>query len=247
MKLLTVENLKLEYGGLTAVENVNLTISEDEYICVVGSNGSGKSTLMKGILGLHKPSCGTIKKHIEDKEIAYLPQTSLAERDFPATVREVVSTGRQWQGNAFFRYTQDDKDAIDEAMELLNIADLQDRRIGRLSGGQQQRAYLARALCRKPRLLLLDEPCSGLDPKITAHFYELLGKLCEEQKITIMMNSHDLNEVARCANRVVVINRTVEFDGTKNEWLKKYDPGCTLHTANCDENGVCGCVREGKK
>ena len=247
MKLLTIKNLKLEYGGLTAVENVNLTVKENEYICVVGSNGSGKSTLMKGILGLHKPAAGIITRHIEDREIAYLPQTSLAERDFPATVREVVSTGRQWNGNALFRYSEEDKNAIDEALELLNIADIQNIRIGRLSGGQQQRAYLARALCRKPRLLLLDEPCSGLDPQITAHFYELLGDLCKNQKISIMMNSHDLNEVARCANRVVVINHTVEFDGTKNEWLAKYDPGCTLHTANCDECGVCDCVREGKR
>lgn len=246
MKLLTIENLKLEYGGLTAVENVNLTISEDEYICVVGSNGSGKSTLMKGILGLHKPSEGTITRHIKENEIAYLPQTSLAERDFPATVREVVSTGRQWQGHSLWKYTQEDKDAIDEALDLLGITDLQNRRIGRLSGGQQQRAYLARALCRKPRLLLLDEPCSGLDPNITAHFYSLLAQLCENQKITIVMNSHDLDEVARCANRVVVINHTVEFDGSKEAWLEKYDPGCTLHSANCDESGVCDCVREEK-
>ncbi len=247
LRLLTIENLKLEYGGLTAIENVNITVNENEYICVVGSNGSGKSTLMRGILGLHKLSEGSISRYIEEKEIAYLPQTSLAERDFPATVREVVSTGRQWRGHAFSRYSKEDIEAIDEAMELLDIADLQNRRIGRLSGGQQQRAYLARALCRKPRLLLLDEPCSGLDPQITAHFYELLGELCEKKNITIMMNSHDLNEVARCANRVVVINRTVEFDGSKNEWLRKYDPGCTLHTANCDECGVCDCVREGKK
>lgn len=247
MRLLSIENLKLEYGGLTAIENVNLDIYEDEYICVVGSNGSGKSTLMKGILGLHKPSCGDIHSYIPEREIAYLPQTSLAERDFPATVREVVSTGRQWKGNGYFKYSKEDVEAIDEAMELLNITELQNRRIGRLSGGQQQRAYLARALCRKPRLLLLDEPCSGLDPQITAQFYELLGKLCREQKITIVMNSHDLNEVAKCANRVIVINRTVEFDGTKGEWLKKYDPGCTLHNANCDKAGVCGCVREGRK
>ncbi len=247
LKLLTIENLKLEYGGLTAIENVNLTVSENEYICVVGSNGSGKSTLMKGILGLHKPSAGSIVRHIEDRRIAYLPQTSLAERDFPATVREVVSTGRQWTGNALSRYSKEDKEAIDEALEMLGMTDLQNRRIGRLSGGQQQRAYLARALCRKPKLLLLDEPCSGLDPQITAQFYELLEALCEKQKITIMMNSHDLNEVARCANRVLVINRTVEFDGSKCKWLEKYDPGCTLHTANCDESGVCGCIREGKK
>ncbi len=247
LKLLTIENVKLEYGGVTAVENANLTVNDNEYICVVGSNGSGKSTLMKGILGLHKPSEGAITRHIEDREIAYLPQTSLAERDFPATVREVVSTGRQYTGNAFFRYSKEDKEAIDEAIELLEIGNIQHRRIGRLSGGQQQRVYLARALCRKPRLLLLDEPCSGLDPTITAHFYKLLGELCEKQGITIMMNSHDLNEVAKCANRVVVINHTVEFDGSKDEWLRKYDPGCTLHTANCDECGVCDCVREGKK
>ncbi len=247
MKLLTIENLKLEYGGLTAIENVNLEISDNEYICVVGSNGSGKSTLMKGILGLHKPSEGSIIRHIEDREIAYLPQTSLAERDFPATVQEVVSTGRQWKGHAFSRYSKEDKEAIEEAMELLGITDLRSRRIGRLSGGQQQRAYLARALCRKPRLLLLDEPCAGLDPQITAHFYDLLGELCEKQNITIMMNSHDLDEVSRCANRVIVMNRTVEFDGSKCKWLNKYDPGCTIHSSNCDENGICGCVREGKR
>ena len=247
MTLLTLKDVRLEYDRMTAVDNVNLTVGENEYICLVGSNGSGKSTLLKGILGLHPAASGTIKLHIPEKETAYLPQTSLADRDFPATVREVVSTGRQWGKNAYCRYSPEDRQAIDEALELLHITDIANRRIGALSGGQQQRAYLARALCRKPHLLLLDEPCSGLDPQITAQFYELLGTLQKETGMSIMMTSHDLDEVAKCASRVVVINHTVEFDGKTHDWLLKYDPNCTLHHSECDECGVCDCVRRAER
>lgn len=245
MSLVSLKNVTLDYGAQRAVEGVSAEINEGDYLCLVGSNGSGKSTLLKGILGLHPATKGEIVLHIEQKELAYLPQSSGAERGFPITVREVVLTGRQWRGHGFGFYSREDRAAAQEAMELLKISDLAARRIGELSGGQQQRAYLARALCRKPRLLLLDEPCSGLDPEITSQFYELLTLLHREKGLTIMMTSHDLGEVSRCASRVMVLNTGLEFDGSVSSWIAKYDTNCTIHSSQCDECGRCDCVRRG--
>lgn len=211
--LLTVNRLVLSYGKSPVVEDVSFTVSRGEYICLVGHNGSGKSTLMKGLLGLHAAQEGEARWHVPPERISYLPQSS--PKDFPATVREIVLTGRQRRGRLF--YSKEDKAMVKRVLERLEMSDFAGRRLGELSGGQQQRALIARALCREPEALLLDEPCAGLDSHISEDFYEMLGRLNREG-LTILMASHDHDSVARWATRVIELCRTVTFDGPAGEW-----------------------------
>ena len=143
------------------------------------------------------------------------------ERDFPATVREVVLAGMQRSGRRFPFYTREDRKKAADAMETLDITDLADYRIGNLSGGQKQRVLLARALCREPKLLILDEPCAGLDPAITAEFYSLIDHINKKQGVTILMVSHDLDQVEQYASHIIMMNQTVEFDGDHEAWCRK--------------------------
>ena len=148
----------------------------------------------------------------------YVPQVEGADRDFPATVWEIVLTGTQRRGRRIPFYTRSDKEAAKAALSAFEISDLAGRRIGKLSGGQMQRVLLARAMCRGPKLLLLDEPCSGLDADSRRGFYELLARLNRERRTTIVMVSHDLDEVAARASRVAVMARRLLFMGTPDAW-----------------------------
>ena len=158
---------------------------------------------------------------LSPEQYAYLSQITEIERDFPATVREVVLTGMQRSARRFLFYTREDKKKAAEAMEMLSISDLADYRIGNLSGGQKQRVLLARALCREPKLLILDEPCAGLDPAITAEFYSLIDHINKEQGVTILMVSHDLDQVEQYASHIIMMNQTVEFDGDHDAWCRR--------------------------
>lgn len=218
--LLTVKNLCLSYGKASVVENVSFTLSRGEYICLVGHNGSGKSTLMKGLLHLHPARQGEAEWSVPPEKVSYLPQSS--PKDFPATVREIVLTGRQRRGQLF--YTREDRQMAQRAMERLEMSEYAGRRLGELSGGQQQRALIARALCRDPEALLLDEPCAGLDSHISEDFYEMLGRLNREG-LTILMASHDHDSVARWATRVIELCRTVTFDGPIDQWEGRHTHG----------------------
>jgi zinc transport system ATP-binding protein len=220
MSILEVRDVSIIYSddGRVAVEHASFKIEPGEYACVIGSNGSGKSTLVKGIVGLVQVTAGEIFHQLAPEEIAYLSQVTDIERDFPATVREVVLTGMQKAARRFPFYTKEDRAKAYEAMMTLGITDLADYRIGNLSGGQKQRVLLARALCRHPKLLILDEPCAGLDPAITAEFYELIHTINKEQGVTILMVSHDLEQVEKYADHVIMMNQTVEFDGDHDAW-----------------------------
>ena len=215
MSILEVRDVSIIYSDdkRVAVEHASFKIEAGEYACIIGSNGSGKSTLVKGIVGLVPVTSG--------EQYAYLSQITEVERDFPATVREVVLTGMQRSGRRFPFYTREDRKKAADAMETLDITDLADYRIGNLSGGQKQRVLLARALCREPKLLILDEPCAGLDPAITAEFYSLIDHINKKQGVTILMVSHDLDQVEQYASHIIMMNQTVEFDGDHEAWCRK--------------------------
>jgi len=220
MEILEVRNVSIAYERekACAVENVSFKINSGEYVCLVGSNGSGKSTLMKGIVGLVPVTKGEIVKKITSGEYAYMGQVNMIDKEFPATVWEIVLSGTQKKERRLPFYTKKDKKTARETMEIFEIGSLAKRRVGNLSGGQQQRVLLARAFCRNPKLLILDEPCAGLDPVITEEFYRLLGRLNKERQVTILMASHDMAQVSSYASRVIVMNQTKEFDGSIDEW-----------------------------
>ena len=194
MALIKCENVSIGYEGQTIVRDLNFEIGQGDYLCIVGENGSGKSTLVKSLLGLKAVDSGKIEfgDGLKQKEIGYLPQQNDFQKDFPASVYEVVLSGRL--NSRGFRpfYTATDKAEAAEKMEMLGITDLRGQCFRDLSGGQKQRVLLARALCATKKLLLLDEPVTGLDPIVTAEFYQLIQKINRESGIAVVMVSHDI-------------------------------------------------------
>lgn len=219
-----VNHVTLGYGSLTAVRDVSFTLDRGEYVFLIGRNGCGKSTLIKGMVGLLEPRSGSIELPGGPDSTAYLPQTLTVDRDFPATVREVALSGRQ-RSRWTWRYSREDREAAERALELMGIPDLAGQRMGDLSGGQRQRALLARCLCRRPDLLLLDEPYTGLDAQAAADLTGLLLSLRERRGIAILMSSHDLGAVAACASRILVLEQELVFDGDVGEWLDRFKSG----------------------
>lgn len=217
MSILKVENLKVSYSNHTALENINFNIDEGEYVCLVGENGSGKSTLVKAIVGLLKPDEGNIHLGISLDEVAYLSQTNLKDLNFPATSKEIIMSGVQKHKKLPF-YTKKDKEVYDMVVKQLKIEDLQFRRIGDLSGGQKQRVLIARALIREPKLLILDEPATGLDVNITKQLYKILEKQNKENKMTIIMATHDLDEIEEISPRIICLAKNVKYDGNLEGW-----------------------------
>ena len=190
-------DLDIGYDGKTVVSGLNFEINDGDYLCIVGENGSGKTTLMKTLLGLI-PLLGGSIQGLNKNDIGYLPQISDIQKDFPATVEEVVLSGTK---KLFYR--KKEKDLMRFNLERLNIANLSKCKFSELSGGQRQRVLLARALCASKKILLLDEPVSGLDPKATAMMYEIINKLNKEDGMTIIMISHDLNGSLKYASNVL--------------------------------------------
>ena len=220
MAYLTVQNLSVGYDGHPVAEGISFTVSAGDYLCVVGENGSGKSTLMKTLLRLQEPLGGQILAGdgLQRSEIGYLPQKTAVQRDFPASVREIVLSGCQARLGRRTFYGSDEKKLAAESMEKLGVTPLARRCYRELSGGQQQRVLLARALCATRKLLLLDEPVSGLDPKATAELYELIEGLNKEG-ITVIMISHDLHYALRRASHILQIGSDW-FYGSKADYLR---------------------------
>lgn len=220
MSLLTCQNLSVGYDGKAVLENLNFSVEAGEYLAVIGENGSGKSTLMRTLLGLQPPVSGRILtgEGLHKNEIGYLPQQTIVQKDFPASVREIVLSG--CQGRCGWRpfYNFEEQAIAAGAMEKMRVDDLAKRCYRELSGGQQQRVLLARALCATRKMLLLDEPVSGLDPKVTTELYELIEKLNLEDRITIIMISHDIRAAIRYADHILHIGERV-FYGTTAEYL----------------------------
>ena len=217
--LLSCRDVSLGYEGHTVWEHLTFSVHSGEYLCIVGENGSGKSTLLKSLLGLLPPLKGVIRRSDTAGAVGYLPQQTQSQRDFPATVSEVVLSGfLSARGRRFFYSTAEKSQALMH-MGKLGILELKDRCYRELSGGQQQRVLLARALCATQKMLLLDEPVSGLDPKVTAEMYTLIEKLNREDGITVIMISHDVAAAARYASHILHIGDTVFF-GTKADYLQ---------------------------
>ncbi len=219
MAQLICKDLSLGYEGKEILGGISFTVNAGDYLCIVGENGSGKSTLMKTILGLHAPLGGEIRTEegLHQNQIGYLPQQTLVQRDFPASVYEIVLSGCQGRRGLRPFYTKADRALALENIEKMGISHLTRRCYRELSGGQQQRVLLARALCATRKVLLLDEPVSGLDPKVTAEMYALISQLNREG-ITIIMISHDLDAALRDASHILHVGRKVFF-GTREAYL----------------------------
>ena len=220
--LLKCEHVDFGYENQDAVIDVSLEVSTGDYICIVGENGSGKSTLMKGILGLLKPTEGKIEISEEHKKagIGYLPQQTAAQKDFPATVFEVVISGCLGKrGNRPF-YSPKEKQTALSNLERLGIADLKKSCFRDLTGGQKQRALIARALCATDKLLILDEPITGLDPSAIQDFYNIIRKLNREEQVAILMVSHDMANIVRQAGKILHLQQKALFWGTVQDYLK---------------------------
>ncbi len=223
MALLSVENLSTGYGSHVVVENLNFTINSGDYLCIIGENGSGKTTLMKTLLGLQPPVSGQITTGdgLQNNEIGYLPQQSSIQRDFPASVKEIVLSGCQSKKKFF--YSKEEIHLAEKNMEITGITHLSKKSYKELSGGQQQRVLLARALCATKKLLLLDEPVSGLDPLAVTEMYSLINEL-NKNKITIIMISHDIPTALEYASHVLYIGHKIFF-GKKEEYLNQLNMG----------------------
>ena len=217
MAQLTCQRLCVGYDGQSVLQDLDFEVFAGDYLCIVGENGSGKSTLMKTILGLQTPISGSILTGdgLRKNEIGYLPQQTQVQKDFPASVREIVLSGCQGRCGSRPFYNKEEKQLASDAMDKMQITRLARRCYRELSGGQQQRVLLARALCATQKMLLLDEPVSGLDPKVTAEMYTLIEKLNREDGITVIMISHDV----AAAVHILHIGDTVFF-GTKADYLQ---------------------------
>ncbi|MBW1990035.1 MAG: ABC transporter ATP-binding protein [Deltaproteobacteria bacterium] len=208
-----LDRVSFSFNGRNVLENVSLTVNQRDFLAVIGPNGGGKTTLIKVMAGLLKPQQGTVRVRGEKpadaaRHIGYMPQDLHLEKDFPITVMDVALMGRMTHHRLFHgRYTREDKKAAAEALERLEILDLADQRVGRLSGGQRQRLFIARALAGDPKILLLDEPTSSVDPEGQTRLYRLLKELNET--MTIVVVSHDLMVLSSYVTSVACVARHV--------------------------------------
>lgn len=220
MSYLKCENLTLGYEGTAVAENISFEVEKGEYLCIVGENGAGKSTLMKTLLGLTPLMGGNIVygDRLEAHAIGYLPQQTFVQRDFPASVWEIVLSGTLSKCGWRPFYNREMRQLAQANMKRMDIWDLRKTCYRNLSGGQQQRVLLARALCASTELLVLDEPVTGLDPKVTAEFYQLIEKLNQEG-LTIIMVSHDIHAAVKYAGRILHVEKERSFVGTTAEYV----------------------------
>ena len=220
MKLISCENLSIGYKNKQVVENLNFSLEDRDFLCILGENGSGKSTLMKTILGLCKPISGKISydKELKRGGIGYLPQQTPAQKDFPATAFEIVISGTL--GGSFLPiYTKKQKIAAKESMATLGINDLEKRCFRELSGGQKQRVLLARALCASKKLIVLDEPVTALDPDAAEEMYAAINDLYLRGTAVIMV-SHDAEAAIKYATHVLHVANRPKFFGKVEDYLK---------------------------
>lgn len=217
-ELVSLRDVWVYYGNVAVLEGVNLSIKQHDLLGIIGPNGGGKTTLLKVILGLVKPSSGEVAvlgstPQRNRKFIGYVAQNSLVDRDFPMSVWEVVLMGRYGKVGLIKRFSDDDKKAAYKALETVEMLDYKDKQIGRLSGGEQQRVFIARALVAEPKILLLDEPTTGVDTRVQTKFYELLARL--KQSMAIVLVSHDISAVSIHVDKIACLNHRLYYHGSK--------------------------------
>jgi zinc transport system ATP-binding protein len=213
-KAIELKNVNIKFNVNPVLKDINLTIEENDFMAIIGPNGGGKSTLLKIILGILKPDSGEVlifgKKPEDARQLmGYLPQKVSFDHDFPIDVYHTVLSGR-YRG-LFKGHTKDDEIAVIKALKDMNMFDLKDRQISRLSGGQMQRVFIARAIVREPKILLMDEPMASIDPEMQNSFYSLLSRL--KNKMTIILVSHDVGTVSTQVDKIACLNSTLYFHG----------------------------------
>lgn len=211
--------LSLGYDSNTVIENLSFSVERGDFLCILGENGSGKSTLIKGILKLIRPISGKIEFENANTSIGYVPQQAELQRDFPASVREVVTSGCTTPKLRLFNRSA--KKTAEKNMTLLGISDLAGKSVSELSGGQLQKVFLARALSSAATILLLDEPTSNLDPIAASEMYEIIADLNKNSGVTVIMVSHDIKSSLKYATHILHIGNKTTFYGTKEEYLKR--------------------------
>lgn len=200
--MIELRDVSFSYKDQHVMKDLNFSVKERDFVGIVGSNGAGKTTLLKMLVGLMPPTSGEIRLFGESirsfrdwERIGYVPQKNALNMLFPATVREVVTSGLYTNKSLFRRLSKDAKTKLEDALQVMRIEDIADKRIGRLSGGQQQRVFLARAMINRPDLLVLDEPTVGIDAETQDGFFELIRHMHQHHNITFLMVSHDIDRL----------------------------------------------------
>ncbi|MGE2732527.1 metal ABC transporter ATP-binding protein [Mycolicibacterium vaccae] len=212
---LQTDSVTVRYGPVLAVQDVTVTVDQGRVCALIGMNGSGKSTLFKTIMGLVRPTAGTVRIHGADPArarksgaVGYMPQSEAVDWQFPLSVRDVVLTGRYGRMGVTRRARSRDQHAVDEALERVELTEFQHRQIGQLSGGQRKRAFLARCLAQGADLLLLDEPFAGVDKRSEAVISALLRDLADDGA-TVVVSTHDLHALPDLADEAILLMRSV--------------------------------------
>lgn len=228
--IIMVRGLGFDYGDGWVFHKLDLDIAKGDFVAVIGANGAGKSTLMKMLAHALPPTVGEIYyygKPIEEfrqwQKIGYVAQNPMKmQRDFPISVEEVVALGLLQPGKLWHRFGQQEKQAVERVLLDFQLTSLRHRKIGELSGGQQQRVFLARAMVHRPEILLLDEPATGIDMASKVALYNMLKRINEEQNVTIVMISHDLELAAEAAKSALCINHGICFRGDVHAALQHH-------------------------
>lgn len=218
LKAVEIKNVSLKFNDLSVLHDINLSVEEKDFMAIIGPNGGGKSTLLKIILGLLNPDTGKVKvfgkePHKVRNLMGYLPQSVSFDPEFPINVFDTVLSGR-YRG-LFKGYSKKDKTAVMHALKEVELLELKDRQISKLSGGQMQRVFIARAIVREPKLLIMDEPMSSIDPEMQNSFYGLLSKL--KDKMAIILVSHDVGAVSGQVDKIACLNRELFYHGPVEE------------------------------
>lgn len=225
-----LDNVSFSYDSVPVLENLSFMVRKGEYLGIIGPNGGGKTTLIKIILGLLHPTSGRVALFGKDRHdfkekyrIGYVPQRATqTEKNFPATVFEVVKTGRIARLGFFERFTKKDIDAVEKAMEISGIVEHRDTLVGNLSGGERQRVFIARALASEPDVLILDEPTVGVDIGAQKTFYDFLASLNRDQHLTILFISHDVDVVSQETKTVLCLNHNLVCHGLPKDLLNEH-------------------------